>query len=75
MTNEELQKIDLLTGPPPANAKCHRCGNFARAYCAFKLYGPRQGEACGKPLCEKHGVEVTGLRRYCMGHARLAGLL
>lgn len=61
-------------GPTPAPVYCP-CGMKATKACAFELRGPKAGQRCGKPLCQRCGLAAGAQERggLCAPHARLAG--
>lgn len=47
------------------------CTNGAVHACEAPLYGRREGETCGRPICETHtSIGQDGVRR-CPPHQRL----
>lgn len=58
-----------------ASKKYCACGRISSRLCDYKLYGPKEGQTCDRPLCEKcttkpdiNNPDID----YCMPHYKLS---
>jgi hypothetical protein len=51
--------------------RCRVCGRPATKLCDYQLTGPKAGQTCDTPLCDRCAVSLGVNMDYCPVHARL----